>query len=294
MTTTRNDHGIRLLPSRELYPHLNGSLPVLVIDNAASRTVIAPQGAHVLSFTPAGGRDMLWQSPKAIMARGQPIRGGIPLCLPWFGPSPQGHPMHGFARLLAWAIEDVETQKDGATRLTLALADSEATRAMWPHAFAFTLEIVAGKDLKLTLSATNAGPNAARFEFAFHTYFNVGDVAKAIVTGLEGCTFEDREDKGARKRQEGPLTIAGTTTSLYLDVPAVQQIESPVATYRIESDARCCMVWNAGDNDRTIPDLGAGNHMGYLCVERADAVERAVDIAPGGTYRTTMTLGATP
>ncbi len=291
MTAILNDHGIRLVPSRELFSHLAGSLPVLVIDNAASRTVIALQGAHVLSFTPAGGRDLLWMSPKAVMAPGQPIRGGIPLCLPWFGQSPQG-PMHGFGRLLAWAIEDVGTAAGGATRLTLALADSAATRAMWPHAFAFRLEIVAGKDLKLSLAATNAGPGDARFEFAFHTYFNVGDVARATVTGLEGCAYEDREDKNAHKRQQGPLAIAGTTTSLYLDVPATQRIECPAGAWRIEGDARCCMVWNAGANDRTIADLGEGNHKGYLCVERADAAQRAVDLAPGATYRTTMTLAA--
>lgn len=290
MTTTNHDHGIRLCPSNALFPQLDGSLPVLVIDNALSRTVLALQGAHVLSFVPAGGKDMLWQSPKAIMAKGQPIRGGIPLCLPWFGPHPLGHPLHGFARLLPWSVEDVEALADGATRLVLSLTDSTASRAMWPHAFAFRLEIVAGKSLKLTLSAHNAGADTARFECAFHTYFAVGDVTKAVVTGLEGCTYEDREDKSARKRQDGPLGIAGTTTQLYFDVPAVQQIASPAGTYRIEADSRCCVVWNAGANDANVPDLGAGNHKGYLCVERADATERAIDIAPGKSYATTMTL----
>jgi D-hexose-6-phosphate mutarotase len=290
MTTKRTDPGVSLKSSDELFPHFAGALPVLVIDNALSRTVVVPQGAHVLSFAPKGRPDMLWQSPQAVMAKGQPIRGGIPLCLPWFGPSPQGHPMHGFARLLPWAIEEVGTLEGGATRLLLSLADSAATREMWPHAFAFGLEIVAGKDLKLTLTAANLGGGGARFEFAFHTYFNVGDVAKAVVTGLEDCAYEDREDGNARKRQAGPLGIAGTTTKLYLDVPAVQRIASPAGTYHIESDARCCMVWNAGDNDRNVPDLGAGNHTGYLCVERADAAERAVDIAAGKTYRATMTL----
>jgi D-hexose-6-phosphate mutarotase len=290
MNTTQHDHGVRLRPSNELFPQFDGSLPVLVIDNALSRTVVAPQGAHVLSFVPTGRQDMLWQSPKAVMAKGQPIRAGIPLCLPWFGPSPKGYPMHGFARLLPWAIEDVETLADGATRLLMSLSDAASSREMWPHAFTFALEIVAGRNLKLTLSASNAGPDDARFEFAFHTYFNVGEVAKAVVTGLEDCVYEDREDKQARKRQSGPLDIAGTTTKLYFDVPAVQRIASPAGTYRIESDSRCCMVWNAGDNDRNVPDLGAGNHRGYLCVERVDATERAVDIAPGKTYTTTMTL----
>lgn len=290
MTAKRTDPGVSLLSSAALFPHLAGALPVLVIDNAASRTVVALQGAHVLSFIPKGGSDLLWMSPQAVMARGQPIRGGIPLCLPWFGPSPQGYPLHGFGRLLAWAIEEVGTSEGGATRLVLSLSDSAATRAMWPHAFSFGLEIVAGEDLKLTLSATNLGEAEARFEFAFHTYFNVGDVAKAVITGLQDCTCEDKEDKNTRQRQVGPLALAGTTTKLFLDTPAVQRIESPAGSWRMESDARCRMVWNAGDNDRNIPDLGAGNHKGYLCVEPVDAAERAVALAAGKTYRTTMTL----
>ena len=290
MNTTTNEHGVRLCQSNELFPQFDGSLPVLVIDNALSKTVVALQGAHVLSFVPTGREDMLWQSPKAVMAKGEPIRGGIPLCLPWFGPHPKGYPMHGFARLVAWSIEELETLENGATRLVMRLSDAQSSREMWPHAFTFSLEIVAGTDLKLTLSAHNAGAEDARFEAAFHTYFNVGDVAASVVTGLEGCAFEDREDANARKQQDGPLSFDGTTTKLYFDVPAVQQIASPLGTYRIASDAACCMVWNAGDNDRNIPDLGAGNHKGYVCVEPADATERAVQITAGKTYTTTMTL----
>ena len=290
MSTTGLDHGVRLCQSKDLFPHFDGSLPVLVIENALSKTVVALQGAHVLSFVPAGGRDMLWQSPKTIMVKGQPVRGGIPLCLPWFGPHADGHPLHGFARLLPWAVDDLEILGDGATRVVLTLADSEATRAMWPHAFSFALEIVAGKDLKLTLTARNASGGDARFEFAFHTYFNVGDVYRTAVIGLEGCTFEDREDKSARKPQEGALGITGTTTKLYFSTPAVQRIESPAGKYRIESDSKCRMVWNAGDNDRNVPDMGAGNHKGYLCVEPADATEGAVVIPEGKAYTTTMTL----
>lgn len=292
MTTQRTEPGVSLTSSAALYPHLAGALPVLVVDNALSRTVVALQGAHVLSFTPKGRPDVLWMSPQAVMAKGQPIRGGIPLCLPWFGPSPQGHPMHGFARLLPWAIEEVGSLEGGATRLFMSLSDSAATREMWPHAFSFTLEIVAGSDLKLTLTATNLGPGEARFEFAYHTYFNVGDVAKAVVTGLEDCAYEDREDKSAGNRQQGAVRIAGTTTKLYLDAPAAQQVESPAGTWRMESDARCRMVWNAGANDRNVPDLGAGNHKGYLCVEPVDAGDHAIAIAPGKTHATTMTLAA--
>lgn len=86
MNTAQQDHGLRRGPSSEVFPHLDGSLPVLVINNALSRTVFVLQGANVLSFVPRGRKDMFWQSPKAVMAKDQPVRGGIPLCLPWSAP----------------------------------------------------------------------------------------------------------------------------------------------------------------------------------------------------------------
>lgn len=95
-------------PTRQLYPTLHqladAGLPMLVIENALGKTVVALQGAHVMSFQPAGQPEMLWISPKTLLLDGTPIRGGIPLCLPWFGPGLDGKTMHGFARIKEWTV----------------------------------------------------------------------------------------------------------------------------------------------------------------------------------------------
>ena len=286
--------GIRRVDSTQLYPahHQAGDvgLPMLVVENAQSRTVIALQGAHVMAFQPAGQREMLWVSPKTLLQAGTPIRGGIPLCLPWFGPGPDGKTMHGFARVKAWSVSTAERLASGATRLVLELAGDAATHALWPHAFAFRLEIEAGETLKMVLNAENRSTEPAPLAFAFHTYFAVPDVATARVAGLDGTTYIDKMDNFARKAQAGEVTIDSVTDRIYLDVPQRQTISAGPAHIAIESAAKCAVVWNAWNNDRNIPDLGEGNHAGYLCVERGDVAEHAPTLAPGGAYQAWMTL----
>ena len=286
--------GITQVKSTELYPaqHQPGDqgLPMLVVDNALGRAVIALHGAHLMAFKAKGQREMLWISPKTVLAAGTPIRGGIPLCLPWFGPGPDGKSMHGFARTMNWTVVGAEQLDCGTTRLVLGLDGDASVNALWPHAFAFRLEVTVGSELKLKMTVRNRGSDAAPLAFAFHTYFAVPDVAQAGVTGLEGTTYIDKMDNFARKTQQGAVKIDAVTDRIYLDVPARQTLTSAAGRFAIDSDAACAVVWNAWSNDKNIADLGEGNHVGYLCVERCDVADRAITLTPGGEYRMTMTL----
>jgi D-hexose-6-phosphate mutarotase len=287
---------IRLTDSSELYPALHSAgqpgLPMLVIDNPLARAVIALQGAHLMAFKPAGEPEMLWVSPKCVLEAGKPIRGGIPLCLPWFGPGPDGKTLHGFARTSAWSLLAAEALPGGATRVVLGLSGDAAVSALWPHAFAFRLEFIVGKTLQLTLSAENRSAETAPLAFAFHTYFAVPKVADARIGGLAGTHFIDKTDNMARKVQDGEVTISAVTDRVYLDVPARQTISAGAQRIAIDSAAKCAVVWNAWTNDANIADLGAGNHVGYLCVERGDVADYAVSLAPGAKYALTMTLSS--
>lgn len=288
--------GIQTVNSTQLYPahHQPGEagLPMLIVENPLGRTVVALQGAHVMAFQPAGRDEMLWVSPKTLLQEGVAIRGGIPLCLPWFAHGPDGKTMHGFARVKDWTVTAVERLESGATRLTMELSGDAATNALWPHAFYFRLEIEAGRTLKMAMTVENRGADAAPLAFAFHTYFAVPDVAKARVSGLDGTTYIDKMDNFARKPQAGEVTITSVTDRIYLDVPTRQTIATGAGEIAIESASKCAVVWNAWSNDKNIPDLGEGNHVGYLCVERGDVADHAVTLPPGGTYKASMTLSA--
>ena len=223
---------------------------------------------------------------------GKPIRGGIPLCLPWFGPHSEDKTwLHGFARTRQWTLVGSNTLADGATRLVLDLSGDATLCALWPHDFLFHLEIVVGKTLRLEMTVENRGQAPAPLAFAFHTYFAVPDVAQAVISGLEGTSFIDKTDNLARKQQQGDVTISAMTDRVYLDVPAKQRIKSEDGAITIESPSRCAIVWNAWHNDKNIGDIGEGNHVGYVCVERGDAADYAVTLAPGAPYRCWMVLG---
>ena len=288
--------GITQHNSTELYPALHQpgdkGLPMLVVENALGRAVIAPHGAHLMAFKATGQREMLWVSPKTALEAGTPIRGGIPLCLPWFGPGPDGKAMHGFARTMNWTVLAAEQLDCGATRLVLGLDGDASVSALWPHAFAFRLEVTVGSELKLKMTVRNRGSETAPLAFAFHTYFAVPDVAQAGVTGLEGATYIDKMDNFTRKTQQGEVTISAVTDRIYLDVPPEQTLYTAAGATQIASDCSCCIVWNAWDNDRNIADLGTDNHRGYLCVEPGDVADHAVTLPPGETYCRTMTLSA--
>ena len=288
--------GVTQIQSTQLYPsqHQPGDagLPMLLVENRQARAVIALQGAHVMSFQPKGQREMLWISPKTLFESGKPIRGGIPLCLPWFGPHSEDKTwLHGFARTRQWTLVGSNTLADGATRLVLELSGDATLCALWPHDFLFHLEIVVGKTLRLEMTVENRGQAPAPLAFAFHTYFAVPDVAQAVISGLEGTSFIDKTDNLARKTQQGDVTISAMTDRVYLDVPAKQRIKSEDGAITIESPSRCAIVWNAWHNDKNIGDIGEGNHVGYVCVERGDAADYAVTLAPGAPYRCWMVLG---
>ena len=286
--------GIQTVNSTQLFPaqHKAGDagLPMLVIENSLGRAVVALQGAHVMLFQPAGQAEMLWVSPQSAIETGVPIRGGIPLCLPWFGPGPDGKTLHGFARIKEWAVVSVEQLASGATQLFMELAGDASTSTMWPHAFVFRMGIEVGSELKLSVAVENRGADPAPLAFAFHTYFATPDVAKARVSGFEGTTYIDGTDNMTRKIQNGEVTFTGFTQRFYLDVPEKQTILTGANSVKIESKMKCAVVWNAWDNDVNVPDMGAGNHVGYLCVERGDILDYAMTLPPGGQYQAWMTL----
>jgi D-hexose-6-phosphate mutarotase len=288
--------GLRIAGSRELYPALHGEdqsgLPMLVVENALGRAVIALMGAHLMSFRPAGKEEFFWISPRSPLTAGTPIRGGIPLCLPWFGPNAEGGPQHGFARTQEWALVDAEALADGRSRVVLELRGDDSHCPQWPHAFLFQLAVTVGSELDLTMTVENLSEKAAPLSFAFHTYFAVPDVAQAKVQGLEGVTYIDKMDGFIRKQQQGAVQLTAATDNVYLDAPRVQTVQAGKAAYEIRSRASCAVVWNAWNNDRNIADIGEGNHVGYLCVERGDVMDRALVLEPGMIYTAEMTLAA--
>ncbi|HVV48789.1 MAG TPA: D-hexose-6-phosphate mutarotase [Polyangia bacterium] len=278
---------------------VRNGLPIVEVETAAATAAMALQGAQVLSFVPRGGRDWLWVSERARWAAGTALRGGIPICFPWFGPHPteRAFPAHGFARTRPWRLVATDGDGDGA-RLELGLTADAATEALFPHRFEARLTVTVGADLTLAFEAANAGAAPFAFEVALHSYFAVADVAAAAIDGLAGCAFVDKVAGGARRREgEAPVRIAGEVDRVY-DAGGPVTLVDPAGgrALRIETaGGGSTVVWNpAPAKAAALGDLAPDGWRRFVCVESGAVGDRRITLAPGARHRLTARIAAGP
>lgn len=253
---------------------------------------IFDHGAHAWSYQPAGQAPVLWQSAKSWFSDGQPIRGGVPVCFPWFGPGRTGalQPGHGFVRLQSWHLSDIKDTIDRDGRL---LVEYEIDNAMtgqqehFPHPYrAYLRAKFTPEYLGLTLEVTNPGDTEFSFEGALHTYLVVGDVRQVRVTGLDGATYLDKVS-GETAAQSGDVTITGETDRVYRSTGEVV-LHDPVLGRRLcisKSGAANTVVWNPWvDKAAAMADFGDDEWQGMICIEAANALDDAITLRPGETH----------
>jgi glucose-6-phosphate 1-epimerase len=275
-------NGVRL----DLHP---SGLERIEIDTPACRAELFLQGATLTRWAPAGAREVLFTSPSSAYAAGKAIRGGVPICWPWFGPR-EGAPQHGFARTAPWRLERADVDGD-AVVLELAL-DGDGSTPAFPHAFALRYRVRVGAELACALTVRNTGEAAFTYEDALHAYFAVRDVRRVRVRGLEGRPYLDRAGGGSIARDAEPAAFgfAAETDRLYLDAPGAIELVDDDRTITVTKDgARSTVVWNPWvEKARAMADLGAEGWTGMVCVEPANARSDAVTLAAGAAHTTTM------
>ncbi len=278
-----------------------GGLTVAEMANAAGTAQVALHGAHVLAFQPVGARPVLWLSSKSWFCDGKPIRGGIPVCWPWFGahPGDPSLPSHGFARLRDWEVRGTRAVSPTQTCLRLGLRDSEDSRRVWPHAFEVELEVALGSELRVALAMRNPGTAPYTVSAALHTYFAVSDVSQVHVQGFDGCPYLDTVN-GANRRgvQTGAVTVAGETDLVFTDCDGDEVIEDPSWHRRIrvrKAGSRSAVVWNPWiAKAKRMPDYGDDEYPGMICVETTNAAGDARTVVPGGEHCLQATLSVEP
>jgi glucose-6-phosphate 1-epimerase len=267
-------------------------LEVVELVTPVSNCTIALHGAQVLAFAPRGDREWLWVSEKAAFAIGKALRGGIPVCFPWFGPHPEGggRPAHGFARTRVWRLSRVEALDDARVRAELELASDVDTLRVFPHAFTARLAVTAGDGLELALEVANTGNGPFAFEVALHTYFAVSAAGDVAVDGLAGCAYADKVAGGALRRQDGaPIRFEGEVDRVY-DSGGPVAISDPTRArpIRVESTgAASTIVWNPGPaKTATLADMSPDGFNRFVCVETGNVGDRRVTLAPGARHET--------
>ena len=268
-----------------------GGLPVIEIDNAAATAAIALHGAHVLRYRPVGARPVLWLSSQSMFAPGKPIRGGIPICWPWFGAHPENAaaPAHGFARIMDWELVRTERVDEATTRVRLQLRDSPATHRWWEGAFLLTLEVTVGTTLDVALRMDNTGERPWTVTAALHSYFAVGDVRRVAVHGFEGCpSINTVGGQWVKGRRETALTVDRETDEILLECPGEAWMDDPVWRRRIgirKEGSTSAVVWNPWiDKARRMPDFGDEEYPEMMCVETCNAPGDEREVEAGGSH----------
>ena len=252
---------------------------------------ITLQGAHVATFQPRGEEPVLWLSPNAKFAPGKSIRGGVPICWPWFGPHKTDSklPGHGFARTVPWELMETRANDDGSTFLRFGLIESDTTRAQWPHPCSAQLEVTVGKALRVELVTANTGNTPFELSEALHTYFQISDVGNMTIRGLEDCEYLDKVQDFARCRQQGGIVIESEVDRVYVNTGADCVIEDKGLKRAIritKQGSRSTVVWNPWqEKAEKMGDFGPALHRDMVCVESGNALENTLTVQPGEIHR---------
>jgi glucose-6-phosphate 1-epimerase len=286
------------IPGRVAIVAGNGNLPKIVVTTKSSTAEIYPHGAHITNFQKNGEPPLLFLSARSYFASGKPIRGGVPVILPWFG-NRDGEPSHGFARITEWELVKTSAAADGAVTLQFALPEI-SWRDAWKGLRA-EFVVTVSDTLTMELIAANDGcDEPLEIENCLHTYFHVGDIGAVSIDGLRGAHYLDNAagDNGELKTQsESQLRILKETNRLYLDTTSAVEIrdENLKRTIRVEkSGSNSTIVWNPWTTQKLPDDFDPAEHKHMVCVESGNVKQNKISLTPGKTSALKVILNSAP
>lgn len=274
-----------------------GGLPVLRVSSPASTGEIHLHGAHVTAFRKHGEPPLLFMSEESQFAEGKPIRGGVPVLFPWFGPR-DGAPAHGFVRLSAWDLTETRVQPGGAVSVGFRypLADMHRQGLEVDLQFRVTM----GSELTMELTSRNLSTRAAaEFENCLHTYFSVADIHRTAIAGLKGAAYLDRLDPADQGPEPGEeIRITREFDRVYPDSIGPVEIRDLTLGRRVtvsKAGSRSTVVWNPWvAKSRAMPDFGDEEFHRMVCVESGNIGRNRVRLAPGELSELRVTVSTRP
>jgi glucose-6-phosphate 1-epimerase len=268
-----------------------GGLTRLALHTAGGTARVYLHGAHVAEFTPAGHEPVLWMSEHSEFAPGKPIRGGIPVCFPWFGahPSDPSLPNHGIVRLREWRVDRVWTLDSGAIAARFAFESDGETNEVWPHDFVLQLTVSVSDRLGVRLEVYNSGAEAFTITEALHTYLQISAVKEVWIDGLDNTEYVDTvPESRPLHTQHGTVEFAQETDRVYLDTAAPCRLRDRGLDRSTQIDkhgSQSTVVWNPWvDKASRMPDFGDDEWQSMVCIETANALRNSVTVKPGSTH----------
>lgn len=276
-----------------------GGLPKIHIATPQAEAEIYLHGAHVASWRPVGAEEVIFLSRHSRWEEGKAIRGGIPICFPWFRAKSDNAkaPAHGFVRTKTWNLESI-TEDQGTVHVTLSTESDDATRQLWPHDFRLLHRISVGPVLRLELVVINTGHTAIRFEEALHTYHRIAQISDIRIRGLDGALFLDNTDSNREVVQRGDIALSRLTDNAYLNTESTVELIDPVLRRSIhlkKENSASTVVWNPWDaGAKALADMGNEEWRQMVCVEASNILQCAVSLEAGKQHVMSATLEVKP
>ena len=263
-------------------------LQFIEIDNSLAVARIALQGAHVDWWRPKSSKqDVLWLSSNARYQKARSIRGGVPICWPWFGkhPTDGSFCVHGFARVIPWKLLESEQLKNGATKIVLKMLPTDTVIKQLTYSFELILTVVVGESLYLNLKTTNLSDSPFVISEGYHTYFYISDIEKIKITGLENCSYTDKIDNFNRGIEEEPIIFKKEFDRVYTNTSNDCYIEDEIFNRVItvkKSNSNSTVVWTRWQKKAlAMGDMGEKDEWRRMvCLETANLLENSVVIYP--------------
>ncbi|MFP4106301.1 MAG: D-hexose-6-phosphate mutarotase, partial [Phycisphaerae bacterium] len=277
-----------------------GDMPRLEVETELCKGELYLHGAHVTQWRPTGNQPVLWTSMKSFFRPDKPIRGGVPICFPWFGPNDANPqlPSHGFARVMPWAVRAVTHEEDGAVTAILALEPTDYTLEMWDCRFEAVYTVRFGTTLTTSLEIRNVDTKPIAYTQALHHYFTVADVRHVEIEGLSGAEYVNQLDDSRNTQGDEPIRFEGETDRVYVNTDAAVTLADPGKNRLItveKAGSQSTVIWNpwiakasrmADFYDEDWPDM--------VCIETANARDNVVNLNPEQSHTMSTTLSVEP
>jgi len=299
------------MPTPEVESIQLGELNCWRIRHGQAELVVAQQGAHIISYQIDGDQPLIWSNPGAVFKHGKAIRGGMPICWPWFG-NFQRNPQsvqamrqsiepanaHGEVRALDWELMGMGEDGD-ALIVEFIQPKAEGQLPGWPHTVGLKLQIRMDAALNVSLVSFNAGPQDVTLSQALHSYFAVSDITQVRIEGLEGVSYLNTLESWEQQNvQAGDITFTAETDRIYQDTPDLISVIDPEWKRRIQIQtigSNSSVVWNPWvEKTKTFSDMEADGWQNMVCVETANVMSDIVTLKPGDMHVMSVSIWAEP
>ncbi|NLQ22387.1 D-hexose-6-phosphate mutarotase [Shewanella sp. S-1] len=264
--------------------HANG-LDYVEVNTALCQARIFLQGAQIDYFQPVGKPPLLWVSSADDYQPGNGIRGGVPVCWPWFGMSSEANfPQHGFARTRIWALESVE-MRNQLVDLRFSLKISEQDKIYWPHNTEVSVLFTLGDTLSISLVNTNSSDETVTLTQALHSYFPIEDIHQLKASGFSGSKYIEFAE-GPYPQNTDEVLFDRETDRVYTDLGPVQLLHTPQGTIEVSREnSQSAVLWNPWiEKSQRLGRFNPEDYLTMVCLEAANVLEDKVVLAPGETH----------